>query len=261
MPRSSRRFSLPAVLRSGLPLLALLGLSACDGASDAGRAGNVHLNAGRPDDALAAYGRGLADADTARHDLVARLLGNSALAHLARDSARAALDGADLAAARADAPGLRRNALYHGGIAAAALQQSSDALARFRAALRLDGAFEDAAYNWEVVARAQAQSGGSGGGDEPRNADPNQAPSGGGDDEAPNDAPPRPDPQGNPGGRQPGDDPNAPPNDRTDASAPPPRISQGEADRLLDAAGRDEARLMRRTVRGTHSAPRPTRDW
>lgn len=256
MPRSSPRSLVPAVL----PFV-LLGLSACDPASDAGRAGNAHLSAGRSEDARAAYGRGLAVVDTARHDLVARLVGNRALAHLARDSARAALDDADLAAARADDIGLRRNALYHGGIAAAASQQSDDALARFRAALRLDGAFDDAAYNWEVVARAQAQSGGDGGGDTPRNADPNQDPSGGGQDDAPNDAPPRPDPQGNPGGRQPGDDPTSPPNDRTDASTPPPRISEAEADRLLDAAGRDEARLMRRTVRGTHSAPRPTRDW
>lgn len=248
----------PVIMRPSFLLLALA-FAGCDRAADAGREGNAHLDAGRPADALAAYGRGLARVDPARHDLTARLLGNSALAQMARDSSLAALTAADLAAASAEDATLRRNALYHGGIAAAAAQASDDALARFRAALRLDGAFEDAAYNWEAVSRARPT--GGGGGDTPRNADPNEDPSAGKDGEGDEPPPEKPDPEANEGGRRPGDDPNDRAEPGKDATAPPPRISESEAERLLDAAGRDEARLMRRTVRGTHGGARPTRDW
>ena len=255
-----------------LLVLLALALAACDPAADAGRRGNAALAAQQPAEALGHYDAGLSGADTTRGDLRARLYGNSALAEIARDSAAHALDAADRAAAAAESNGLARGALYHGGIASAALGNTDDALARFRGAVLLDGAFADASYNWEAVARQRGRSGGEGGGtgDAPKD-DKGQTPPKSGEgadrdgdgkpDDAPGETPP-PDPQSNPDGRRPGDDPSeTPPGAPPSPSAAPPTISQGEAERLLDAVGRDEARLMRRTVRGAPSASRRTRDW
>lgn len=244
-------------------LLAALTLAACDPAADAGRRGNAALADGRPAEALAAYGAGLSESDTARHDLRARLLGNSALAQIARDSSASALLAADLAAVTADDADLRRGAFYHGGIAAAGSGITDDALRRFRAALLLDGAFEDAAYNWEAVARQRARSGGEGGGGDTPRDDSGESKSDGDDgegDDKPGDQ--TPDPPSDNGGRRPGDDPSETPSEANpEPWDSPPTITQGEADRLLDAVGRDEARLMRRTVRGSASPARRTRDW
>ena len=241
-------------------LLGALPLAGCDPAADHGRAGNRHLSADRPADAHAAYRSGLARADTGRSRVAMALLNNDGLARLVQDSARAALEAFDAALAVSPDDERAHRAAYHAGLAAAASSDLEGALARFRRALLLGPTAADARYNWEFVARrlrdAQGRAGGGGRGeggesgkDESDDGDPG---SGGGPGERTPDAPPAP-AEGAPTNSE-----TAPGDRGADA---PSDLSRADAERILDALGGEEARLVRRTVRGTTGASRSGKDW
>ncbi|HYE58304.1 MAG TPA: VWA domain-containing protein [Rhodothermales bacterium] len=239
------RQKIPATAGATVVLTALV-LAGCGRATLDGRAGNEALEKGRPGEALGRYVRGLNETDSTDYDLRFRLQNNAALAELARDSARAALAYADAAARDASSPDAESRARYHGGIAAAVAGEADEAMARFRRALMLDPHALDAAYNWEVVARRKQAAGGNDRGD--GDAPPNQS-DGGGESQTEQAEAPQASPTANETAPQP------------DPFKAPPRISQAEAERLLDALASEEAGLVRRTVRGNPATARPTKDW
>ena len=239
------RQKIPATAGATVVLTALV-LAGCGRATLDGRAGNEALEKGRPGEALGRYVRGLNETDSTDYDLRFRLQNNAALAELARDSARAALAYADAAARDASSPDAESRARYHGGIAAAVAGEADEAMARFRRALMLDPHALDAAYNCEVVARRKQAAGGNDRGD--GDAPPNQS-DGGGESQTEQAEAPQASPTANETAPQP------------DPFKAPPRISQAEAERLLDALASEEAGLVRRTVRGNPATARPTKDW
>lgn len=140
-----------------LCLLAALVLTACDDPVLSARAGNAHLDAGRYEDARAAYRDALARLDTLPSTLRTAALNNTGLAYLADGNAPEALPALELARAAAPTPRLRAEVDYNAGVAAYRAEQRPAALAAFRAALIARPDFDDARYNWEFVKRQQQQ--------------------------------------------------------------------------------------------------------
>lgn len=268
-----------------LAVLALLVLSGC-GARGDGLAGNRALIFDDYDAAVARYTDGLdrqqATGDTLTGSVRMRLFHNLGVALLmARNAAledssargpldslaRIALRALDRAFDASPSDRLRHAATYNGGMAAAAADDDPGALYRFRTALRFDPSDEDAAYNWEYIARNRRdRSGGGGGGGGQRQGENGQNPSdsqngdgqqqgdGGANEPKPGDQPPQQPGESGEGqdGQQQGENGQAPARSR---------LSPEEAARILDAVGQEEGRV-RRQLRGRPEAPvRVEKDW
>lgn len=263
-----------------LAVVALFVFAGC-GARRDGLAGNRAVLFNDYDAAVTRYTAGLdrqqADGDTLSGSVRMRLFHNLGVALLMTRNAalsdgaaqrpldslaRTALRAFDRAFDASPSDRLRHTAIYNGGLAAVATGDAPGALFRFRTALRFDPSDEDAAYNWEYVARNRRDRSGGGDGDGNNGQNPPESPNGDGKQQTERDAgEPKP---GDPSSPQPdpnGDEQHGQQQAEDGQPQAPSRLSPEEAARILDAIGQEEGQVRRQLRRRPEAPVRVEKDW